>query len=171
MTPAGLITGTVTTVGSYGVTVTASDPSGTSRAASFNWNVTATGNPLKGPNGKCLDDSGGSISNGNKIDIWTCNGSPAQKWTFAGKELSVLGKCLADHDYTGAGTKLVLWSCIGHKNEQWTHKSDGEYVLATNGLCLTDPSGSTVNGTQVEIRACKDLKDQRWSLPGAGAIN
>jgi hypothetical protein len=165
MTPAGLITGTVTTVGSYGVTITATDPSGTSRAASFNWNVMATGNPLKGPEGKCLDDSGGSTTNGNKIDIWTCNNTSAQKWTFASKELSVLGKCLADHDYTGAGTKLVLWSCIGHKNEQWTHKSDGEYVLATNGLCLTDPSDSKVNGTQVEIRACKDLKDQRWSLP------
>jgi Ricin-type beta-trefoil lectin domain/Putative Ig domain len=165
MTPGGLITGTVTTVGSYGVTVTASDPSGTQRGVSFNWNVTATGNPLKGPEGKCLDDSGGGTTNGNKIDIWTCNNTPAQKWTFAGKELSVLGRCVADHNYTGAGTKLVLWSCIGHKNEQWTHKSDGEYVLATNGLCLTDPSDSKVNGTQVEIRACKDLKDQRWSLP------
>jgi hypothetical protein len=165
MTPGGLITGTVTTVGSYGVTVTASDPSGTQRGVSFNWNVTATGNPLKGPEGKCLDDSGGSTTNGNKIDIWTCNNTPAQKWTFASKELSVLGRCVADHNYTGAGTKLVLWSCIGHKNEQWTHKSDGEYVLATNGLCLTDPSDSKVNGTQVEIRACKDLKDQRWSLP------
>jgi hypothetical protein len=38
-------------------------------------------------------------------------------------------------------------------------------VLSTNSLCLTDPSNSTVNGTQVEIRACKDFTDQRWSLP------
>jgi hypothetical protein len=38
-------------------------------------------------------------------------------------------------------------------------------VLALNGLCLTDPSGSTVNGTQVVIHTCKDYKDQRWSLP------
>ena len=94
----------------------------------------------------------------------------ARAWTFSGGLLSVLGKCLADHAYTGTGTKLVLWSCIGHRNEQWTHKSNGEYVLSTNGLCLTDPSNSTVNGTQVQIRACNDFKDQRWSLPGAGAI-
>jgi Ricin-type beta-trefoil lectin domain len=77
----------------------------------------------------------------------------------------VLGGCLSDKHYTGAGTKLVLWSCIGNRNEQWRHKSNGEYVLATNGLCLTDPSGSATNGTQVEIRACHDYRDQRWSGP------
>ena len=161
----GLITGTPSTAGTYGVSVTAADASGTSRGVSFNWTITSTGKPITGPNGKCLDDSGGSTTNGNKVDIWTCNNTPAQDWTFSGGLLSVLGKCLADHAYTGAGTKLVLWTCIGHKNEQWTHKSNGEYVLATNGLCLTDPSNSTVNGTQVEIRACKDFSDQRWSLP------
>jgi hypothetical protein len=166
----GLITGTSSTAGTYGVTVTAADASGTSRGVSFNWTITTVGQPITGPNKKCLDDSGGSTVNGNKVDIWTCNGTPAQAWTFSGHLLSVLGKCLADHGFTGAGTKLVLWTCIGHRNEQWTHKSNGEYVLAANGLCLTDPSNSAVNGTQVEIRVCRDFTDQRWSLPGAGAI-
>jgi hypothetical protein len=166
MSASGLITGTPTTPGTYGVTVTAADASGTSRAVSFNWIITAVGARIKGPGGKCLDDAGGNTTNGNKIDIWTCNGSGAQKWTLnLNKTLSVLGSCLSDRHYTGAGTKLVLWSCIGHKNEQWTHRSNGEYVLATNGLCLTDPSDSSANGTQVQIRACKDFKDQQWSLP------
>jgi ricin-type beta-trefoil lectin protein/putative Ig domain-containing protein len=165
----GLISGTPTTPGIYGVTVTAADPAGTSRAVSFNWTITAVGGPIKGPNGKCLDDNGGSTVNGNKIDIFTCNGSDAQKWTRnANKTLSVLGSCLSDRHYTGAGTKLVLWTCVGHKNEQWTHRSNGEYVLAANGLCLTDPSNSSVNGTQVQIRACKNFKDQHWSLPKPG---
>jgi Ricin-type beta-trefoil lectin domain/Putative Ig domain len=162
----GLITGTPSTPGTYGVIVTAADAAGTSRGVAFNWIITAVGGQIKGPNGKCLDDSGGSTTNGNKIDIWNCNGSNAQKWTLnANKTLSVLGSCLSDRNYTGAGTKLVLWTCIGHKNEQWTHRSNGEYVLATNGLCLTDPSNSSVNGTQVQIRACKNFKDQHWSLP------
>ena len=39
-------------------------------------------------------------------------------------------------------------------------------MLATNGLCLTDPSGSSTDGTHVQIRACNaNLKDQRWSGP------
>jgi serine protease len=124
------------------------------------------GHPIKGLHGVCLDDSGGRTSNGNKIDIWKCNGTGAQKWTLGSNgTLSVLGGCLADKRYTGAGTKLVLWACIGHRNEQWKHRSNGEFVLAAKGLCLTDPSGSAKNGTQVEIRACHDFKDQRWSGP------
>jgi ricin-type beta-trefoil lectin protein len=123
--------------------------------------------PIVGDHGKCLDDHAASTVNGNKIDIFTCNGSAAQKWTLnSNKTLSVLGKCLADRGYTGAGTKLVLWTCVGHKNEQWHHRSNGQYVLATNGLCLTDPSGSSTDGTQVQIRVCNaNLKDQRWSGP------
>jgi Ricin-type beta-trefoil lectin domain/Putative Ig domain len=161
----GLISGTPTAPATYDVTVTAADQAGTSRGASFIWTITSAGGPVNGPNGKCLDDSGGNTANGNKIDIWTCNGTGAEQWTYNGKTLSVLGDCLSDRHYTGAGTKLVLWSCIGHRNEQWTHHSNGEYVLAANGLCLTDPSSSKANGTQVEIRACENFKDQRWSLP------
>ena len=108
----------------------------------------------------------GARTKGTKADIWTCNTTGAQKWTFnSNGTLEVLGLCLADHNYTGAGTKLVLWTCIGNRNEQWTHKSNGEYVLAVQSLCLTDPSGSSVNGTQVQIRTCQNFKDQHWSLP------
>jgi serine protease len=164
----GLITGTPSLADTYDVTVTAKDSTGASGSASFTWTISPapSGHPVRGEHGKCLDDRGASTANGNKIDIWTCNGTTAQQWIYTSKStLSVLGSCLSDKHYTGAGTKLVLWSCIGNKNEQWKHLSNGEYVLATNGLCLTDPSGSSVNGTQVEIRACHDYKDQRWSGP------
>ena len=169
----GQITGTPNTAATFSVTVTAADQAGTSRGVSFTWiiNPAAAAGPVKNANGKCLDDSGGGTIKGTKADIWTCNGTPAQKWTYSttAKTLSVtegqVTLCLADHDYTGAGTKLVMWTCVGNRNEQWTHKSNGEYVLAVQSLCLTDPSGSTVNGTQVQIRTCQNFKDQHWSLP------
>jgi serine protease len=163
----GQISGTPTLADTYDVTVTAKDSTGASGSASFTWTIgLPSGHPITGDHRKCLDDSGGVTNNGNKIDIWTCNGTSAQKWTYnSNGTLSVLGSCLSDRYYTGAGTKLVLWSCIGHRNEQWRHRSNGEYVLASNGLCLTDPSGSTVNGTQVQIRGCRDYADQRWSGP------
>jgi hypothetical protein len=163
----GLITGTPTLANTYHVTVTAKDSAGTSGSASFTWTIgLPNGHPIRGEHGKCLDDSGAVTANGNKIDIWSCNGSGAQKWTLnSNRTLSVLGGCLSDKRYTGTGTKLVLWSCTGHRNEQWRHRSNGEYVLAANDLCLTDPGGSAVNGTQVDIRACHDYRDQRWSGP------
>ena len=161
----GLISGTPTTAAVYGVTVTATDETGASRAVSFTWTITAPGGRIKAANGKCLDDSGGSTVNGNKVDVWTCNGTSAQVWTFSGGALSVLGTCLADPSGSGAGTKLVIFTCDGQASQTWSHRSNGEYVLALNGLCLTDPSGSTVNGTQVQLRTCQNFKDQHWSLP------
>jgi serine protease len=162
----GLITGTPTTVGTYGVTVTGIDQAAVRRGVSVNWTVSPPpGNPITGDHGKCLDDSGASTVNGNKVDIWTCNGTGAQKWSFAGGALSVLGKCLDDVTQGGAGSKLVIWTCNGHKAQTWTHRSNGEYVLKLNGLCLTDPSGSSTNGTQVVIRACRAFADQKWTGP------
>ena len=163
----GTVTGTPTTPGTSGVTVTATDKAGAKTSLSFNWTINAavTSGPIKGDRGKCLDDFGGGTANGNKVDIWTCNNTTSQKWTFSGGHLMVLGKCLNDASHTGAGTGLVLWGCNTHKGQLWTHRSNGEYVLQLNSLCLTDPSASSVNGTQVQIRTCQNFADQHWSLP------
>jgi serine protease len=162
----GTVTGTPTTPGTFGVTVTAQDETGAQRSVSFNWTInTAVSGPIKGDHGKCLDDFGSGTANGNKVDIWTCNSTPAQKWTFTGGQLMVLGQCLDDHTGGGAGTKLVIWTCDGQASQGWTHKSNGEYVLKLNGLCLTDPSGSATDGTQVQVRNCANFADQHWTLP------
>ena len=162
----GTVTGTPTTPGRFTPTITAKDVPSAPRSVTFNWTINAavTG-PVKGDHGKCLDDSGSGTANGTKVDIWDCNGTGAQKWTFSGGALSVLGKCLDDSSQGGSGAKLVIWTCNGHKAQTWTHRSNGEYVLKLNGLCLTDPSGSSVNGTQVQVRTCQNFKDQHWSLP------
>ena len=161
----GTVTGNPTTVGTSGVTVTAQDETGAKKSVSFSWTINVGGKPITGDHSKCLDDFGSGTANGNKVDIWTCNSTPAQKWTFTGGALSVLGKCLDDASQGGAGAKLVVWTCNGHAAQTWTHKSNGEYVLKLNGQCLTDPSGSSVNGTQVQVRACKNYSDQHWNGP------
>jgi len=162
----GTVTGTPTTAGPFAPTVTATDEAGAKSAVSFNWTIKAAGSgPITGDHGKCLDDFGSGTANGTKVDIWTCNNTGAQTWTFSAGALSVLGKCLDDASQGGAGAKLVVWNCNGHKAQTWTHRSNGEYVLKLNGLCLTDPNGSSVDGTQVQIRACQNFADQHWSLP------
>ena len=165
MSSAGLITGIPSTIGTYGVTITAADAAGTSRGVSFIWTITANGKPITGPNSKCLDDFGAGTADRTKVDIWTCNNTAAQDWTFSSGALGVLGKCLDDVTGGGNNSPLVIFTCNGHKDQTWSHRSNGEYVLKLNGLCLTDPGSSTVDGTQVVIKPCRDAKDQRWSLP------
>jgi hypothetical protein len=44
----------------------------------------------------------------------------------------------------------------------WNHNSKSQYVLTANGLCLTDPSGSKINGTQVVVKSCQNVSNQHW---------
>jgi hypothetical protein len=162
----GTVSGTPTTPGVSSVTISATDKAGAKKSVSFNWTINgAAGKPITGDHGKCLDDFGGATANGTKVDIWTCNNTVSQQWTFVSGALSVQGKCLDDSSQGGAGAKLVIWTCNGHSAQTWTHNSKSEYVLKLNGLCLTDPSGSATNGTQVVIHTCSNLADQHWTGP------
>jgi hypothetical protein len=125
------------------------------------------GGPITGIAGKCVDDWHSGTANGNPIDLFSCNGTAAQRWVFAPSgQLQVLGRCLDDTAWGGNGTKLELFTCNGGANQKWTHQANGEYVLSSNHLCLDDPAFSTVDGTRLEIWDCNDGTNQRWSLPG-----
>jgi Ricin-type beta-trefoil lectin domain/Putative Ig domain len=127
---------------------------------SFTWFVSSATGAVKGYGAKCVDDSGSHTGNGNKIDIWNCNGTAAQRITFmANRELQVVGKCV-----TG-GMTTFLEPCRDTSNQAWTRLANGEYVLAATGKCLTDPANSKVNGTRLTLAACKNTASQHWSLP------
>ena len=107
--------------------------------------------------GMCLDDTGNSSANGNKVQIWACNGGAAQNWTYAEDgTLRIHGKCLDATGYgTKAGTKLQLWSCTNHTNQMWTDVNTGaNWTDTVSGLCLSDPGDDIRNGTQVELGGC-----------------
>jgi GH25 family lysozyme M1 (1,4-beta-N-acetylmuramidase) len=174
----GQITGWPYTTGTYQVKVRAADSLGASATASFTWTVTQAGNSggtgrvvLKN-GGKCLDDTGSSTANGNKIQIWTCTGGAAQNWTLVQDgTLRAFGKCLdLTNGATANGTSVQLWSCIGGDvNQQWRVGTDGELVSAKSGTCLDDPYSRTANGTKLDIWSCNGGSQQRWTLPAAPA--
>jgi serine protease len=158
----GVISGKFSTAGTYSVKVTATDTTGASGSASFTWTVkAATGSTIKGYGSLCLDDHGDFELVNNPVDIYTCNGTGAQKWSFSSGELHVFGLCLADTG--GAGTRVYITNCKSATTETWTHPFNGEYVLKSNGLCLTDPGSSKTAGTVQQLAACKDTANQKWS--------
>ena len=115
----------------------------------------------------CMDNNNGSGANGNKVQIWTCDGyAPAQNWTVnANGTITIAGGCL---DITGAnynnGTLVELWTCNGGANQQWAAEN-GALVNPTSGKCLDDPNGSTTNGTQLQIWSCSGASNQKWTVP------
>ncbi|HLK02416.1 MAG TPA: RICIN domain-containing protein [Streptosporangiaceae bacterium] len=126
---------------------------------------TGGGAAIKGPSGKCLDDAKNSASLRAKVDIWSCNGSNAQKWTYTRGEVTHNGLCLN----AKSNGQVILWSCNGQANEIWIFNTlNHEVLLRAHNFsqCLTDPKGSTRNGTQLVVSACKNSASQHWSLPG-----
>jgi hypothetical protein len=156
----GKISGRVgVTAGTYAPHFTVSGSAG-SKTVSFGWQVSSKPGAVKGYASKCADDYRSRRSNGNKIDIWTCDGLARQSITFtASRELQVAGKCI-----TSSRGRAVLERCTGASDQTWTRRSNGEYVVKSAD-CLTDPGKSRKNGTQLRLETCASAADQRWSLP------
>ena len=155
----GVISGTPNgvTAGTYTAKVTVTYYDGW-LTKTFYWHVNSAVGQVKQANGKCLDDSNDATTAGNKIQVYTCNTSSAQQVTFAANhELQVVGSCV-----TGT-TTAALEPCTGATSQMWTRQSNGEYVLKSNGECLTDPSST--NRTQLVLAACANTASQHWSLP------
>jgi len=126
---------------------------------------THTGPVTSGIAGKCLDDNAGNNTNGTHAQIWDCNNSSAQTWTYTNGTLRINGKCL---DVTGAntanGTPMEIWDCNDGPNQQWIPQPDGTLLSPQSGRCLDDPNFSTTNGTQLVIWDCNAGSNQRWTL-------
>ncbi|WP_377271595.1 LamG-like jellyroll fold domain-containing protein [Peterkaempfera sp. SMS 1(5)a] len=113
----------------------------------------------------CLDDSKSATTNHNPIQIYTCNGSRAQRFAYLSDgSLRVLGKCLDVTDSgTTNGTLVQLYTCNNTGAQQWTAGPSGSLLNPQSGKCLDDPDSSTTNGTQVEIYTCNNTPAQNWT--------
>ncbi|MFJ5275269.1 ThuA domain-containing protein [Streptomyces parvulus] len=122
---------------------------------------------VKGVGGRCLDVDNSMTADGTKIQLWTCNGTGAQRWTRADDgTVTALGKCL---DVSGGGsadgTKIQLWTCNGSGAQKWAPQADGTVRNPQSGKCL-DASGGTWNdGTPVHLWTCHTGANQKWVLP------
>ncbi|NUR31952.1 MAG: hypothetical protein HOV83_39945 [Catenulispora sp.] len=122
---------------------------------------------ITGYGGKCVDISGANSANGTAVQLWTCNGTNAQRWTIASDgSVQALGKCL---DVTAAGTangtKIQLYDCNGTGAQKWQHQSNGELVNPSSGRCLDATGPSSADGTRLQIWDCYDSANQQWSIP------
>ncbi len=121
---------------------------------------------LHGLGGKCLDVNGGATHDGAKVQLWDCNGSDAQVWTYVDGEIrGPGGRCL---DVTWAndasGTPVQLWGCNGGVAQRWTWNEDGT-IQGLSGKCLDVANADTGNGTQIQIWDCDGTPAQNWG-PG-----
>ncbi|MEI7033391.1 ThuA domain-containing protein [Streptomyces pratensis] len=123
---------------------------------------------VTGIGGKCVDVAGGVSADGTQIQLWTCNGSAAQKWTVgAGDTLRALGKCMdVSGGGTADGTKVQLYGCNGTGAQKWVPQADGTLKNPASGKCLDAAGVSSADGTKLHLWSCHTGANQKWVLPG-----
>jgi peptidoglycan/xylan/chitin deacetylase (PgdA/CDA1 family) len=145
-------------------------------SASQSW--TRSGSIWQIYSNKCLDVTGGSTANGNKMQIWTCSsGNPNQQFTRFGNTIQWTGRgeCL---DLTNGvltnGNVVQMWSCTGGGNQVWNIETGGSTPPppgktirpgASGSICLT--AASNANNAAVEIEPCSSGSTaQSWISTG-----
>ena len=120
--------------------------------------------PILSERGKCIDDTGANTSDGNPIEVASCNATGAQGWTWNSNDgtLRALGKCMdVAGGSTSNGTKVQLWDCNGTGAQQWRWRQQSRLVNPQSGRCLS-VAGDTV---PLQIADCNDALGQDWHIP------
>ncbi|WP_030172420.1 lectin [Streptomyces sp. NRRL S-813] len=127
---------------------------------------TSTGAAIRGLAGKCVDVAGANPANGTPVQLYDCNGTAAQQWTFASDgSLRALGKCLDVTDNgTADGSKVQLWDCTGGPNQKWVLSSAHDIVNPQANKCLDVTDNNSANGTRLQIWTCTGGANQKWSV-------
>ena len=128
----------------------------------------ATAGPITGLGGKCIDVAGASSANGTAVQLYDCNGSPAQQWSTGNTDGSIraLGKCMdVVNGSTTNGAKIQLYDCNATGAQKWT-VSNGALVNSGSGKCLDVIGKSSANGTRLQIWTCTNASNQAWSVSG-----
>ncbi len=137
------------------------------QAALASGGVTQTAAFRSGIPDKCVDVRDAATADGTPVQLYTCNGTAAQRWTHVpgeGGTLRALGRCLdVSGGGTANGTKVQLWHCNGTCAQRWIPGPGSSLVNPRSGRCLDDPGSSTADGTQLQIWDCNGTAAQRWT--------
>ena len=124
---------------------------------------------------RCIDDQSGGMANGNTIQLYDCNGTYNQRFTYqANKSLVFVsnGKCLDDPGNSStAGAKLQLYDCNGTAAQQFVFSTDsgGNNTIkhVSSGLCVDATGAGTANGTVMQLWTCNNNAAQIYNRQGS----
>nr|WP_168500495.1 RICIN domain-containing protein [Streptomyces sp. RLB1-33]QIY76363.1 virulence factor [Streptomyces sp. RLB1-33] len=124
---------------------------------------------------KCLDVQGGKKDNGTPVQVYTCNGSAAQKWVLLGSEdklhlqnVNSL-KCLdVAGNNTANGTIIQISSCKDSTSQTWASELRGATSLKSVGTGKCLDLHTFDNGNDAKLYTCNDTAAQQFDIKPSG---
>jgi hypothetical protein len=125
--------------------------------------------------GKCADVPEQQFMQGMALQLWSCNGTAAQSFTYdtAKKTLAIGGFCVdAGGEAAEPGDALRLSPCKDAASQTWYIRQNGGYVeFVGNGeVCMDVKDAASDDGTPLIAWPCHGQANQSWSMrPAAQA--
>jgi len=115
-------------------------------------------------NNKCIDVPSSNFVDGARLQMWPCNGTSAQKWTFTGGTLaSQNGKCMdVSGGSTANGAAVQLWTCNGTGAQQFVLSSAGDLVNPQANKCVDIVDVNSADGAKLQLWDCAGSANQKW---------
>lgn len=115
-------------------------------------------------NNKCIDVPSANFVDRAQLQMWTCNGTNAQKWTFTGSALqSQNNKCMdVDGGSTSTGAVVQLYTCNGTGAQQFTLNAAGDLVNLQANKCVDIKDWNGSDGAKLQIWDCAGTANQKW---------
>ena len=114
-------------------------------------------------NGKCIDVPGSNFVDGARLQMWCCNGTGAQRWTYTGGTFRAGGLCM---DVAGASTAnatpIQLASCNGNRAQQFVLNGAGDLVSLLADKCVDIAGWNDAEGAGLIIWPCHGGANQKW---------
>lgn len=114
-------------------------------------------------NGKCIDVPDANFSDGVRVQMWDCNGSNAQRWTFDGRKVRIADKCL---DVAGAstadGTPIQIANCSTNPAQDFVLSGAGDLVSYLANKCVDIEGFNSNSGAKLILYTCTGNSNQKW---------
>lgn len=122
---------------------------------------------LQSQSDSCIDNSKQRLRDGNKIQLYKCNGKESQQWSLhSDGSLRIQDYCIQiPNNSKKPKTLLELHKCNGSKGQVWEVNKNGTITNPNSNLCLEPKNGETANGVALWVNKCNGSSAQKWSPP------
>ena len=159
-----------------GVSTWILDSTGNVWSTGFNqYGSLGTASTIGSASGKCLTNTGNSVTNGTQLSISDCNNSASQlvEWADNGqlkvRPNTTTEKCIENAGGLSTnGNPIRIAACNASSTAQkWTMEDTRKLLNPATGKCIENPGNSSTNGNALTLNACNATSGypaQTWPL-------